>query len=66
MLVQNPIVYTTSDLALMSVQQILAAQYQLNLAVVSLLFAIAIYATIFATLKWFVPKFWYKSKETTR
>lgn len=65
-MIQNPFIFTPSDLASMTEQQILAAQYQLNFAVVSLLFAIAIYATVFATLKWLLPKFWYKNKETTR
>lgn len=59
----NPLIYTAPELLLMDEKQILVAQYQLQLASISLFFAIAILVTIFLILKWFLPKFWYKSRE---
>jgi len=60
----NPPIYSTPELLLMDSKDILVAQYQLQLASVSLAFAVAIFVTVFLVLKWFLPKIWYRPRET--
>lgn len=58
----NPPVYNSADLILMSSHDVLVAQYQLQLATVSLMYALLIFASVFAILRWALPKFWYKER----
>lgn len=58
----NPPVYSQTELSLMTVEQLLTAQYQLQLASASLVFAASVYIVVFLTLKWILPKYWYRSR----
>lgn len=63
-MLHNPPIYTGAELEIMTMREVIVAHYQLNLISVLLLLSVAIYLLIFLTLRWVLPKFWYKNKRT--
>ena len=57
----NPLVYSRPELLAFSDHELLVLQYELLLAVSSLLFAIIGIFILTAFLRWLLPSYWYKS-----
>jgi len=57
----NPLVYSRPELLAFSDYELLVLQYELLLAVSSLLFAIIGVFILTAFLRWLLPSYWYKS-----
>lgn len=57
----NPLVYSRPELLAFSDHELLVLQYELLLAVSSLLFAIIGVFILIAFLRWLLPSYWYKS-----
>jgi len=57
----NPLVYSRPELLAFSDHELSVLQYELLLAVSSLLFAIIGVFILTAFLRWLLPSYWYKS-----
>lgn len=59
----NPPVYEWEQLMTMTPHELQVAQYQLQLASTSLLFALIAIFVVVLLLRWILPKYWYKRRE---
>ena len=61
----NPLVYSRPELLAFSDHELLVLQYELLLAVSSLLFAIIVVFFLTLFLRWLLPRYWYKQNSLT-
>ena len=56
----NPLVFSRPELLAFSDHELFVLQYELQLAVTSLFFAILVVFFLVLFLRWLLPRYWYK------
>ena len=60
---QNPVILSPQALAVADNHTVLVAMYNFIVAAVDLAYALLIFYCVWRFLAWFLPKYWYRSKE---